>query len=72
MPPVTNLATTTPVSVITNANDRSKTRAASGIRIASAARPVMALALRICLAVPAFGNVSGTQIANTTMIAIQT
>ena len=54
------------------ANDRSKTRAASGIVTASAARAVMALELRICLAVVTLGNVSGTQIENTTMIASQT
>jgi riboflavin transporter FmnP len=72
VPPVTSLATTTPVSVITNANDRSNTRAVSGIRIANAARPVIAFVLRICFAVPAFGNVSGTQIANRTTIASQT
>ena len=69
---VTSLATTTPVSVITNANDRSNTRAESGMRMASAARPVIALVLRICLAVSSVGNVSGTQIAKTMMIASQT
>ena len=31
VPPMMSLATTTPVSVITNANDRSNTRAVSGI-----------------------------------------
>ncbi len=55
-----------------SANDRSNTRAASGIVTASAASPVMALELRICLAVVMFGNVSGAQNANTTTIAIQT
>ena len=39
------------MSVITAANERSKTRAQSGIVIASAARPVIALLLRICFAV---------------------
>ena len=72
MPPMTSFATATPVSVITNANERSKTRAVSGIVIASAARPVIAFVLRICFAVPTLGNVSGTQSENTTMIASQT
>ena len=72
MPCVTSLATTTPLSVITYANDRSKTRAESGIRIDSAARPVIALVFRICLAVSSVGNVSGAQIVKTTMIASQT
>ena len=54
------------------ANDRSKTRAASGMVTESAARAVMALELRICLAVVMLGKVSGTQIENTTMMAIQT
>ena len=48
------------------------TRAESGIRIASAARPVIALVLRICLAVSSVGNVSGAQIVKTTMITSQT
>ena len=65
-------ATTTPVSVITPANDRSKTRAASGIVTASAASAVIALALRICFAVSRFGNVAGTQSENSTMIPSQT
>ena len=65
-------ATTTPVSVMTPANDRSKTRAASGIVIDSAASAVIALALRICFAVARFGNVSGTQSENSTMIPSQT
>ena len=72
VPCVTSLATTTPVSVITYANDRSKTRAESGTMIASAARPVIAFVFRICFAVPMFGNVLGTQIEKTRMIAIQT
>ena len=54
------------------ANDRSKTRAASGMVTESAARAVMALEFRICLAVVTLGKVSGTQIENTTMMAIQT
>ena len=57
---------------MTPANDRSKTRAASGIVIDSAASAVIALALRICFAVARFGNVSGTQIENSTMIPSQT
>ena len=40
--------------------------------IASAARPVIALVFRICLAVSSVGNVSGTQIEKMMMIAIQT
>ena len=54
------------------ANDRSKTRAASGIVIDSAASAVIALALRICLTVAEVSNVSGTQIENTTTIASHT
>ena len=65
-------ATTTPVSVMIPAKDRSKTRAASGIVIESAASAVMALPLRICLAVARFGNVSGTQTANSAMMPSQT
>ena len=65
-------ATTTPVSVMTKAKERSKTLAESGIVIDSAASAVIALALRICLAVARFGNVSGTQSENTTMIPSQT
>ena len=57
---------------MTPANERSKTRAASGIVIDSAASAVIALALRICFAVATFGNVSGTQIENSTMIPSQT
>src|SRR4051812_16077985 len=72
VPDTTSLATATPVSVITYANDKSNTRAANGIVIASAAKPVMALELRICLTVLMVGNVSGTQIENTMMIKIQT
>ena len=72
VPCVMSLATTTPLRVITYANERSKTRAESGIRIASAARPVIALVLRICLAVSSVGNVSGAQIVKTTMITSQT
>ena len=54
------------------ANDRSNTRAASGMVTESAASPVMALEFRICLAVVTLGNVSGTQTEKTTMIASQT
>ena len=57
---------------MTNANERSKTRAASGIVIDSAASAVIALALRICFAVARFGNVSGTQSEKSTMIPSQT
>ena len=72
MPPTTKWATATPHSVMLSAKERSKTRAASGIVTESAARPVIAFEFRICLAVSMFGNVSGTQIEKTTMIAIQT
>jgi hypothetical protein len=65
-------ATTTPVSVMTPANERSNTRAESGIVIDRAASAVIALALRICFAVSRFGNVSGTQSENRTMIPSQT
>jgi hypothetical protein len=41
-PSTTRRAVATPVRVITAANERSKTRAQSGIVIASAARPVTA------------------------------
>ena len=51
--------------------DEAEVRAASGIVTESAASPVMALALRICLAVAAVGNVSGAQNENTMTIAIQ-
>ena len=40
--------------------------------IARAASAVIALALRICFAVARFGNVSGTQTENSTMIPSQT
>jgi hypothetical protein len=65
-------ATATPVSVMTPAKDRSNTRAASGIVIDIAASAVIALALRICLAVARLGNVSGAQSENSTMIPSQT
>jgi hypothetical protein len=55
-----------------NANERSNTRADSGITIDSAAIAVSALALRICFAVASSGNRSGTQIANTIAISAQT
>ena len=71
-PSTTKWATATPQRVMLRANERSKTRVASGMVTESAARAVMALALRICLAVVTLGNVSGTQIENTTMIASQT
>jgi hypothetical protein len=71
-PSTTKWATATPQSVMLSANDRSKTRAASGMVTDSAARPVMALALRICFAVVRLGKVSGAQNENTTMIASQT
>jgi hypothetical protein len=40
--------------------------------IDSAASPVMALLLRICFAVPTFGNVSGTQSEKRTTIPSHT
>ena len=71
-PSTTKWATATPHRVMLRAKDRSKTRAASGMVTESAASAVMALELRICLAVVMLGKVSGTQIENTTMMAIQT
>ena len=70
--PAMKCAVITPDSVIVYANERSNTRAASGIVIASAANAVIALVLRICFAVVTLGNVCGTQIENTITIPIQT
>ena len=70
--PTEKCAVTTPVNVIVYANERSNTRAASGIVIDSAASAVSALALRTCLKVAIVANVSGTQIENRTMIPSHT
>ncbi len=71
-PTTTKWATATPHSVMLRAKDRSKTLAASGMVTDSAASPVTAFALKICLAVVTLGNVSGTQTEKTAMIASQT
>ena len=55
-----------------NANDRSNTRAASGIVIGERGEAGDGVGVEDLLGGAEFGNVSGTQIENTTMIAIQT
>ncbi len=72
VPTATKCAAVTPLSVIVNANDRSNVRVASGTMTASAASAVIALALRICLAVATFANSLGTQTAKTTQMSSHT
>ena len=62
----------TPDSVIVYGTEMSKTPADKGITSVNAAIALIALTLRIWRTVSACGNVSGTQIENTTIMISRT